>query len=515
MPACPNCGKWFSGFSIGSKAAEECGDCRKAKAQAAAATTASQILAQTQPNPTARPAWQPKVTLTLVGLNLAVYVAMGLTGASWFEPSTHDAIRWGANFGPLMLSGQWWRLLTCTFVHFGIIHIAFNMWCLWALGRSLELLMGRTVFAITYLVSGLAASLVSLAWDPWRVSAGASGAIFGIAGAFVSYLYLKKTPIDKMVVQKNLKNLGIFIAYNLLYGMRSGVDNSAHLGGLVGGLILGGVFPPMVRKRAASAAAYQPAPLGETVAGETNRTTRITAVALISVLAIIAGAVRIRAGNGPIALYGQAVLQVKAGHLEQGIQVMQQTVKLRPNFLVAQALLGEWQLEADRPADAARSLEQAAGLAPNAYDVQHNLALAYLGDGHPYAAISEINQAWQNEKDDLWRARFILGVAECQTGNSQSAARNLEEALRSQPTFYEAEDWLALSYVKQAKPDAARESYAAALHVRPDDPVAKSGLDSLQVANLKVDPPVSSKNPPTPLPYSKLALKSDAWPLLP
>lgn len=476
-PACPNCGKWFSGFSIGSNPAEECANCRKTKAQAAAAATASQVLAQTQPNATARPAWQPTVTLTLVGLNLAVYFAMSLARASWFEPSAYDAIRWGANFGPLTLSGQWWRLFTSTFVHFGIIHIAFNMWCLWDLGRSLEFLMGRAAFAIAYILSGLAASLVSLAWDPWRVSAGASGAIFGVAGAFVSYLYLKKTPVDKSIVQKRLKSLGIFIAYNLFYGMRSGVDNSAHMGGLVAGLILGALFPALQGARLSTAAEQQRTPLGAALPEDVRRT-RIALVASTSVLVLMAAAVCVRAGHTPVALYGTAVSQVRTGQLGKGIQSMEQVVKLQPNFLVAQALLGELQLEANRPADAAHYLEDALTLAPNAYDLHHNLALAYLGDGRPRDALREINAAIGSDKDNTWSAEFILGVAECEAGHSQTAIPHLQNAADKEPTFSEAQDWLAL-------------------------------------ANAKTDSPTSPNMKPIPLPYSKLAVKSAAWPLLP
>jgi len=130
----------------------------------------------------------PPVTRIIIAVNVLVYVAMGLSGVSWTDPSVLQAIRWGADFGPLTLSGQWWRLFTSMFVHFGFFHILLNMWCLRNLAVALEPMMGRLAFSITYLFSGLAASAVSTAWNPWRASAGASGAIFGIAGAFVSYL---------------------------------------------------------------------------------------------------------------------------------------------------------------------------------------------------------------------------------------------------------------------------------------------------------------------------------------
>ncbi len=512
MPTCPSCGKPFSGFSIGASPATECRDCRKAKALAA---QTPQIVTEF-PNQTVKAVVrQPIVTLTIVGLNVLVYVAMGLSGASWTDPSITHAIRWGADFGPLTLNGQWWRLFTSTFVHFGIVHIGFNMWCLWDLGRWLEFLMGRKAFIVTYVVSGIAASMVSLAWDPWRVSAGASGAIFGVAGAFVSYLYLKKTPIDRSVVQKKLRSLGIFIAYNLFYGLRSGVDNSAHLGGLVAGVILGAVFPSLIRAAAGPDAAGQPSALVESASStESNQTRTAAKVAVWSLLLLGAGAVRLYSVNVPTALYGKAISQVKAGHIDQGIIALQQAVKLKPTFLLGYALLGELEVEQSRAEEAIPVLEQALTLAPNAYDLQHNLALAYLGAGRSAKAAAEIAQALQNEKDDLWRGHFILAVAELETGNSQVAAVSLQGVVEEQPGFYEAQDWLALAYFEQGKPDAARAAYSAALKNRPEDAVASAGLRLIE-SDPKQLRPAPSQFGTIALPYSKLVLKSDVWPLFP
>jgi membrane associated rhomboid family serine protease/Flp pilus assembly protein TadD len=516
MPTCPSCGKQFSGFSIGTSPATECSDCRKAKAQALAAQT-PQNIAELPNQAVKAVVRQPVVTLTIVGLNVLVYVAMGLSGASWTDPSITHAIRWGADFGPLTLNGQWWRLFTSTFVHFGIVHIGFNMWCLWDLGRSLEFLMGRKAFIVTYVVSGIAASMVSLAWDPWRVSAGASGAIFGVAGAFVSYLYLKKTPIDRSVVQKKLRSLGIFIAYNLFYGLRSGVDNSAHLGGLVAGLILGTVFPSIIRAAAAAGpdAAGQPAMLVESASSTESNQTRIAAkVAFWSALLLVAGAVRLHAVNIPTALYGKAISQVTAGHIDQGIMALQQAVKLKPTFLLGYALLGELEVEQSRAEGAIPVLEEALTLAPNAYDLQHNLALAYLGAGRPREAAAEISQALNSEKDDTWRGQFILGVAEEKTGNSKTAAENLQKVVQAQPDFCEAQDWLAFAYLEQGRPDAARAAYGTALKSRPNDIVASSGLSLLQSSQKQTQLP-PSQLAAIALPYSKLVMKSDVWPLFP
>jgi len=150
---------------------------------------------------------------------------------------------WGANYGPFTIGGQWWRLLTCVFVHIGIIHIAFNMWCLWNLGKLAESVYGHWTFAAVYLITGIAASVTSLAWNPAGTSAGASGAIFGIAGALVASFYLGEFSMPKAAVSGLLRSVLVFVGYNLVFGAMSGhTDNAAHVGGLVSGLILGALI---------------------------------------------------------------------------------------------------------------------------------------------------------------------------------------------------------------------------------------------------------------------------------
>ncbi|HKS83144.1 MAG TPA: rhomboid family intramembrane serine protease [Candidatus Acidoferrales bacterium] len=456
----------------------------------------------------------PIATYVLVGLNVLVYLAMCVTGVSWTDPSIVDAIHWGADFGPLTLGGQWWRLLSSMFVHFGIIHIGFNMWCLWDLGRALEFLMGRRAFVLAYLISGLAASMVSIAWDPWRVSAGASGAIFGIAGAFVSYLYFKKTLINPAVTKQKLKVLGIFIAYNLIYGLRSGVDNSAHVGGLVAGLILGSVLPPMILIARAPEASLSPA-VATTVLPEDSRRSRIAVnVAIVSILVLALGAAKLYGVNRPAVHYGKAVSLFSSGHQSDAIVEMNQAVKLDPKMLLGLALLGEWDLDHGDPQAAVPVLESALQLAPNAYDLQHNLALAYLGAGDFENSSGEIARALDNEKENAWRADFILGVALRGTGNLTLAAQSLQEAIQAKPKFCEARDWFAFVKWKQDQPDAARNQYRQTLQFCPGDKIAKLGLDTLEANGQKPGPPFA-QIAEIPIPYGKLIFKSTAWPYYP
>jgi membrane associated rhomboid family serine protease len=442
MPICPDCGKTFSGFSFGANPATECADCRKAKAQAASMSALNRT-DSSAPGIVTRRIGLPPVTLTIMAANALVYVAMTLSGVSWIAPNIVDGVKWGADFGPLTLNSDWWRLFTSTFVHFGIIHIALNMWCLWNLGTTLEPFMGRKVFGVMYVASGLAASLVSTAWNPWRVSAGASGAIFGVAGALVSYLALKKTPMDKALVNRNLKSLGIFIFYNLLYGVRGGVDNSAHFGGLVAGLILGAAIPPMVRISAGPQYVPVGPPDASREADESRENRVALAVAAFSAVLLILGFVALHAKRIAVAQYGAAVKLIKAGKLDQAVAPLQESVKLDPDVYYSQEMLGELQLEQSRAAEAVAPLERVATMFPNAYDVQHNLALAYLGAGRVNDALPLINKSLAGQKDDTWRSMFVRGVAEAEATDYPLALADLHTVIQAKPDFAEAQQGLA------------------------------------------------------------------------
>jgi len=184
------------------------------------------------------------VTQAIFGINVAVFVAMALAGVSMFDnPVWQDLVHWGANFGPLTVSGQWWRLLTCVFIHGGLLHIGFNMWCLWNLGRLAESVYGHWTFASVYLITGLAASLASVIWNPVVLSVGASGAIFGIAGALIASFYLGEFSMPRAAVSGVLRSVLIFAGYSLVFGAMSyGTDNAAHIGGLLMGLLLGALI---------------------------------------------------------------------------------------------------------------------------------------------------------------------------------------------------------------------------------------------------------------------------------
>ncbi|MEP6673847.1 MAG: rhomboid family intramembrane serine protease [Ferruginibacter sp.] len=189
------------------------------------------------------------VTYSIMAINVIVFVIMCIKGVSVFAPTGLDIINWGGNYGPLTLTGDWWRLITCVFVHIGIIHIAFNMYALYMVGVFLEPMLGKLRYTAAYLATGILSSVVSLWWHTTPLaSAGASGAIFGMFGVFLALLLTNLIP--KQVRNGLLQSIGILVGYNLLYGMKSGVDNSAHVGGLISGLVIGFFYYLTLRKPA-------------------------------------------------------------------------------------------------------------------------------------------------------------------------------------------------------------------------------------------------------------------------
>jgi rhomboid protease GluP len=189
-------------------------------------------------------------TYVLVGINCAVFLWMLLHGVSPSNPTLYQLVRFGATNPDLVLAGQWWRLVTATFVHVGLLHIVTNMWCLWNLGLLGEPLLGPFGLAAVYLLTGLSGNLLSLAFnvilrDHGSVGAGASGAVFGIAGILIVLLSNHRLPIPWPELKRLRRSVIQFAGLNLVIGLATiftniiRIDNFAHVGGFLFGLALG------------------------------------------------------------------------------------------------------------------------------------------------------------------------------------------------------------------------------------------------------------------------------------
>ena len=313
-------------------------------------------------------------THVIVGLNVLVFVAMVATGASFLNPSREQLLRWGANWGPLSLGAQPWRMLTSNYVHIGIIHIGFNMWCLWNLGQLAERVLGRMNYVILYTLCGLSGSLASLWWHPLTVGAGASGAIFGLAGASIAVFYMGHLPIPKAAIQGTMRSLLTFVGYNLLFGLSPGIDNSAHIGGLVAGLAMGAALSKHIL-----------------VAPEVRRTwARVTWIVMALILFMANGAIRrlypqIPMLADPKYVAAQQIQGAKTalqrGQTQQAISQLQEAIEQQPNSAEAHYLLGEAYLSQGKPDPAIAAFQEALRLNPRYAEADIGLGSAYLSKG--------------------------------------------------------------------------------------------------------------------------------------
>jgi rhomboid protease GluP len=184
------------------------------------------------------------VTYSIIAINIIVFVLMVLNGVDIMRPTVADIIKWGGNHYDYTPAGEWWRLITSMFEHIGIFHVLLNMYALYSLSTYLEPMLGKVRFTAGYFATGIAAGLASLWWhkETGTVSAGASGAIFGMYGIMLALLLTNLIP--KAVRQGLLQSIVLFVAYNIFYGLRpgSGIDNSAHIGGFLSGLVVGYLF---------------------------------------------------------------------------------------------------------------------------------------------------------------------------------------------------------------------------------------------------------------------------------
>ncbi len=185
-------------------------------------------------------------TPLLLNINILIFILMISNGVDILSPTSESILAWGGSFRPATLSGEWWRLITSCFVHIGIIHLLMNMYALVNIGMILEPMIGKARFITAYLLAGLTSSITSLWWHDYAVSAGASGAIFGMYGLFLALL--TSNLIHKEERKSLLSSIVFFIIYNLLFGMLGNIDNSGHIGGLIGGMVIGYAFIPGLLK---------------------------------------------------------------------------------------------------------------------------------------------------------------------------------------------------------------------------------------------------------------------------
>ena len=176
---------------------------------------------------------KPIITYAIMIICIILFIMMYIFGNG--SESTNTLINFGANYDVLTKSGEYYRLFTCMFLHIGIMHLICNMYSLYVIGKEVEGLFGKWKYLLIYLLSGICGSMLSLAFSYNTVSAGASGAIFGLLGALLYFGYYYRTYLGAVMRSSIIP----VILFNLVIGfLSSGIDNAAHIGGLVGGILI-------------------------------------------------------------------------------------------------------------------------------------------------------------------------------------------------------------------------------------------------------------------------------------
>lgn len=348
-----------------------------------ASTDSSVGRVQFQPPPTRRGLGALSSTQILIATNIIVYLAMLfqsmlLSGSKGlFGPGIGTAfndkllLSWGSNYGPLTLSGQYWRALTCLFVHLNIFHLASNMLLLWRQGEPIDRLMGRKKHLVIYLSTGVASSLTSLAWHPTFLKLGSSGAIFGQAGVLIALLAFAKLNLSRRQTLSIVVWIVLMTPFGLILGhFDKTTDYAAHLGGLVSGLGIGVLLAWALRSSPSERAARQ------------RRVLRGTALALVLSF------------GGLIAARYDVVRQYRQ-RLETRaflIATEKEAISKNPNDAVAHQRLSDLYLDQSEYDKAVGELRRALEIKPGDPDTLSQLAITCLAIGRPGDAIALFRQ---------------------------------------------------------------------------------------------------------------------------
>jgi rhomboid protease GluP len=332
-----------------------------------------------QSNRLGLPLIKPRVTYALLAINVIIWLAMTAAGGS---TNTAVLIRFGAKANVLIANGQVWRLLTSIFLHIGLMHLFFNSYALFAFGIEVERLYGSARFLIIYLLAGLYGSLVSFAFGP-NLSAGASGAIFGLLGVMVAFFRRHREMFGEWGRQRLLSLLGV-AGFNLVLGFSvPGIDNLAHLGGLLSGVALGWLLVPEYQVRVDERRLPY-------VADRTSIRSRWWVVALAALLLVIGTSAAISVQQESASAYimrGQRALE--GGDLPAAESFFRQAASRDPDSGEAYFYLGVALSSQEQMTEAIQAYQDALRLEPDLAEAHWNLALAYASLNRPADAIAE------------------------------------------------------------------------------------------------------------------------------
>jgi rhomboid protease GluP len=407
------------------------------------------------------------LTNILIFANVAVFLWMAWKGVSPRHPNVERIRELGANFGPYTLGDQPWRLLTANYIHFGWGHLLTNMISLWGLGRLVEAFYSRKDYFLLYSFAGICGSLLSVYMRPLAVGAGASGAVFGLAGALLATLRWGRLPITDQARRGAYKQVLEFAGLNLLLGfglsLFVNIDNYGHMGGLIGGGIVG---LALGRQLGPSAGAH--------------RARRIAWLAIFLFAGMLMLAVA-RTRGFVVDLYA-AQQDLARRKYDPTLVAIERVLQKRPDLADAHMIAGEAWMAKRSFARGAEAFGRAADLMPHNPRPLLLMATAYQLAGElPKAEVAarrlvEINQ---NDAD----AHFLLGAIFYEEKKLSDAEASLLQSIRlaKQPNPHY---WAALGNVHLVthQPTAAIGDYEQALAIAPEHPLALRGMVAAHTA---------------------------------
>jgi rhomboid protease GluP len=407
MANCIRCGRQLPPLTFGKKICQWCVQHEAAQRGEVGEDARQPVMTA----PWVRRESSVSLTHLLFGANIAVFLAMALASGSIMDFNGQVMVHFGANYGPYTLSGQWWRLLTYIFLHGGLMHIAFNMWCLWDLGALCESLYGRWTFAAIYLITGIAGGVASVGWNPGTLSVGASGAIFGLAGALIASFYLGEFSLPQVAIKGTLRSLLFFVGFNVLFGsVFPGIDNACHAGGLISGLIVGALIAR--------------------VAPQYDQPQRRLGVLLLMVLIVGSAALGVYRWRGSETRFGSAI---DAGrNLDRMIGQLQQKVKQNPRDPAAHYALAKGYFAKGQFSEGEGELQRVLELQPQNTRARMDLGAVYLGQEQPKQAQEEFSKLVAQEPGNA-PAHAGLGIALAAQNNHEAAIDEYKAALRLEP----------------------------------------------------------------------------------
>ncbi|GGM31553.1 rhomboid protease GluP [Paraliobacillus quinghaiensis] len=314
---------------------------------------------------------KPTLTYWILAVNVLMFILLELQGGS---TSTDILLQFGAKYNPAIIDGEWWRIISSMFLHIGLLHLVMNMLALHIVGSIVEQIYGSKRFLIIYFFAGIMGGLTSFALNP-QLAAGASGAIFGLFGALLFFGFHHQ----RIFFQTMGWNVIVIIAFNIVFGfVVQQIDNGAHIGGLIGGLIASSIvfFPnkKQLSQQLLAIVAY-----------------------IVIVVSLVLYGISNKSGHYDPMLQAQIANHlIEEEEFSQVIDVTSETLETEPtNFQAELLFLRSYAYsKLEQSSKALADLEVLVALEPNAIpEAYYNLTLIYMERGNTEKAKNAIREA--------------------------------------------------------------------------------------------------------------------------